>query len=331
MRRQALKASVALVASLGVHFAAAMVATPSAPPALVEGDATAEIAALGSSFEDLLRGSDRLRPAQAEPVTPVAPARAEAARPVEQRPVEELAETRPAVVHRASSTPLKTLAVSAIPASAIVQATPAAAGDVALPTPVAEPAPIAEEKPTEVASLAPSHAAEVVKALPEMPQVPVPVARPSRAEDARNLAEAQKPKEKKPVRNQPANAARGNADRNARAGQAEGREEAKSGTGGGERGGNASAAGNAAASTYPGKVYSKIRRTRQKKGDGAGVARIRFAIAPNGALASAAVASSSGSASVDSVALDHIRRSAPFPPPPTGAQSQFVIPVEVRR
>ena len=77
--RRNLRISLAIAASLGVHFAAAMAMTPSGPKVEIEGGATADIAALGSSFEDLLAGTSAAQPAEvtsaktaepvAEPVT----------------------------------------------------------------------------------------------------------------------------------------------------------------------------------------------------------------------------------------------------------------------
>ncbi len=100
--------------------------------------------------------------------------------------------------------------------------------------------------------------------------------------------------------------------------------------------GNANAAasvkaGNAAASNYPGKVYSKIQRTRQKSAGGSGAAMVAFAVGAGGQITSISLAGSSGNASLDRAALDHVRRAAPFPAPPDGAQTRFNIPIEFRR
>lgn len=337
--RHTLRISVAIAASLGVHFAAAMVAAPSAPPVLVEGGATAEIAMLGSSFENLLRGSDQLTPAEPAPVKPVETQPVKS-RPEETQPIETARAAMPAKVGSVSA-PVEiapaapavltgTVPVATKPAQKTETAEAVETPASAIPT-VAEPA-----KPVETAALTPSHATEIVRAEPDTPPIPLPLARPAQPQDERNLAaarEAQKAREvrRKQERTQVANVARGNADRNARAGSSQGRTDAKAKSGGNQSGGKATRAGNAQASNYPGKVYSRIRRTRQKRAGGTGVARVRFSIAANGALANVRVAASSGSSSVDNVAVDHIRRSAPFPPPPAGAQRQYVIPVEVRR
>ncbi|MCB1387488.1 MAG: energy transducer TonB [Nitratireductor sp.] len=89
--------------------------------------------------------------------------------------------------------------------------------------------------------------------------------------------------------------------------------------------------GNAAASNYPGEVYAKIARTRRKRAGGNGTARIRFSIGSGGGLATIVLAASSGNARVDDAALAHVRRSAPFPRPPAGAQRSFVIPIQFKR
>lgn len=339
---RALRISVAIVSSLGVHFAAAMVAAPSAPPVMVEGGATAEIAMLGSSFEDLLQGSDRLAPAEPAPAKPAEtrpvdedeaakPVDAELARPDETAQPEQ-AVVKP-VAYRAGTTPVApevltgTVPVTIQPAEKTEAAKTKETQTRSVAPEEAEPA-----KAVETATLTPSHAAGIVRAEPETQSIPVPMARPLQPDDKSNLAKAREAQQRKNAeRTQVANVARGNADRNASAGSAQGRAESKAKSGGSENGGKAKKAGNAKASNYPGKVYSKIRRTRQKRAGGTGVARVRFSIATNGALASVRIAGSSGSSSVDSVAVDHIRRSAPFPPPPAGAKRQFVIPVEVRR
>ena len=50
---------------------------------------------------------------------------------------------------------------------------------------------------------------------------------------------------------------------------------------------------------------------------------VAFSISDAGALASVKVLQSSGSTDLDQVAVDHIRRAAPFPKPPSGARRQF--------
>jgi periplasmic protein TonB len=74
---------------------------------------------------------------------------------------------------------------------------------------------------------------------------------------------------------------------------------------------------------YAKAVLKKVRATRKKSGAGKGTVVVGFAIDPSGGLASVQVLKSSGSATLDAVALDHIRRSAPFPVPPAGAKGGY--------
>jgi len=89
--------------------------------------------------------------------------------------------------------------------------------------------------------------------------------------------------------------------------------------------------GNAAASNYPGKVYSKIARTRRRSAGVSGKALVRFKVSSSGQLAGISIARSSGNGKVDNAAIAHVKRSAPFPKPPAGAKRTFVIPIQFRR
>jgi TonB family protein len=70
----------------------------------------------------------------------------------------------------------------------------------------------------------------------------------------------------------------------------------------------ATEAANAAASNYPGAVMRKINRTRKPNVGARGTAVLGFEIASNGALASNQVLRSSGSATIDAAAVDHLQR-----------------------
>ncbi|WP_439507258.1 TonB family protein [Yoonia sp.] len=84
-----------------------------------------------------------------------------------------------------------------------------------------------------------------------------------------------------------------------------------------------STGGQAAAAAYPGQVLRQITRLRPQRAPARGIVLVRFAISASGALADVSVAQSSGSAALDRLALDHIRRAAPFAAPPAGAQMAF--------
>lgn len=73
--------------------------------------------------------------------------------------------------------------------------------------------------------------------------------------------------------------------------------------------------GDLSPAAYAKAVIKKVRATKRKPDAGKGTVVVGFTIAANGSLASVQVLQSSGNAALDEVAMDHIRRSAPFPPP----------------
>lgn len=84
-------------------------------------------------------------------------------------------------------------------------------------------------------------------------------------------------------------------------------------------------AGGQAAARYGDQVMRQIARQRRQKAPDRGVVTVGFEIGADGGLRRVAVVSSSGSEALDLVALDHIRRAAPFPPPPEGAAVRFAF------
>jgi len=117
--------------------------------------------------------------------------------------------------------------------------------------------------------------------------------------------------------------ATGNADRQGVRGAADG---VASGTGTRAQGtpGGASSAKALSPARYGAAVIKRIRATPRHGAAGRGTALVGFEIGPAGTLASVRILRSSGSAGLDQAALDHIRRSAPFPPPPaTPARFSF--------
>lgn len=74
---------------------------------------------------------------------------------------------------------------------------------------------------------------------------------------------------------------------------------------------------------YAKAVMKKVRSTRKASGNGRGTVVVGFSIGPDGTLAAVTVLQSSGNAALDQTALDHIRRSAPFPVPPDNAGSSY--------
>ncbi|WP_166416915.1 cell envelope integrity protein TolA [Cochlodiniinecator piscidefendens] len=90
-------------------------------------------------------------------------------------------------------------------------------------------------------------------------------------------------------------------------------------------------AGNAAASNYDGIVWNRLRRTRVRTPNVSGEGVVQFRIAANGALDFVRIQRSSGNDRLDQSGIDHVRRAAPFAPPPTGARRTFGYVFEGQR
>ncbi|MDB5665492.1 TonB family protein [Cypionkella sp.] len=67
-------------------------------------------------------------------------------------------------------------------------------------------------------------------------------------------------------------------------------------------------------------VLKKIRGVKKRSGVGKGRAVVGFVISANGGLSLVKIVQSSGVAALDAAAVDHIKRAAPFPPPPDGGK-----------
>jgi protein TonB len=74
---------------------------------------------------------------------------------------------------------------------------------------------------------------------------------------------------------------------------------------------------------YAKSVIKKVRGTKKKRASARGTVLVAFSVGRDGGLAGVKVAQSSGNAELDQIALDHIRRSAPFPVPPEGVGRNF--------
>ncbi|KJS14620.1 MAG: hypothetical protein VR78_09845, partial [Hoeflea sp. BRH_c9] len=171
----------------------------------------------------------------------------------------------------------------------------------------------------ETARIEPVKPAETIAAREEPVPTPIPKPKP-------------KPKqEPNPVKKMPVSGQKSvNSTVDAKAGSQQGKASAKAAPSGNAQAKSAKT-GNAAASNYPGKVYSKIARTRQRNTGGRGIAHVSFQITASGQVAGVSVSRSSGNSSVDRAAIAHVKRASPFPKPPAGARTRFVIPIEFRR
>lgn len=88
-------------------------------------------------------------------------------------------------------------------------------------------------------------------------------------------------------------------------------------------GSKAKSGGGMSPAAYAKAVMKKVRSTRKQTGAGKGAVVVGFTIGDDGSLAGVKLLQGSGNAALDRVALDHIRRSAPFPPPPEGAGQNY--------
>lgn len=300
MKHAPLPFVTALVLSGALHAAGAIAIAPQPDALAVEGGGTGTIALLGEAFEDLAQGAQ-----------PVEATEAASAPPLSAQPVTTTASP---VVPATAATPAPALS---LPVSDTADLTAAPPADQAPPV-TPDPA------PPVVAALAPAPSPDA--AGPVSPPQPATVveADPAAPETSpRPRPRADRPK-KRIVENRPA-APAGNADRNTSRGAQTGQENAPAAAAaaGTARAQGNQQAGNAARSNYPGLVLRKIERTRKPAHAARGTVVVAFRVAPSGALASARVTRSTGDPSLERVALDHIRRAAPFPPPPAGAETDF--------
>ncbi|MBM9594398.1 energy transducer TonB [Roseitranquillus sediminis] len=92
--------------------------------------------------------------------------------------------------------------------------------------------------------------------------------------------------------------------------------------------GEATAAAPAGLEDYKKLVLVRIARQPRRATGLRGSAVIGLRIAGNGRVAELNVQRSSGSPRLDAVAVAHVRRAAPFPPPPDGISVTVVVTVE---
>ena len=173
---------------------------------------------------------------------------------------------------------------------------------------------------------------EPLQALPEIGvQVsPRPEVRPQRIEDEAQQRRALEEQQRQQREPKPApREKQGRAPQNTRAGAVDGSDQGQASQQS-TTSGRSTAAGNAAANNYPGLVWRKLSRVPRPNVGSRGTVVVSFLIGPNGGLNGVSVVRSSGSARLDQAALQVVRRAAPFPRPPAGAQRSFQISIEGR-
>ncbi|QFS84873.1 Gram-negative bacterial tonB protein (plasmid) [Roseivivax sp. THAF40] len=315
----------ALSVALVVHAALAA-ALVSVEATEVEGADGGTEVRLGNAFADMAVGTLSSVTAEApENVAPETPDRLEAERAEPLQP--EAATTAPERAPAGTVSPVEAIAVPSETTAERAQA-------VAISR--------AKEHPSDVSAVPTASATQVLQS----PQVSERVAaeipesaavtrsarpKPRSAEFEAEHKPPQMAKAEPQPKTQPdtrAKPAPGNSDRNAQAGEANGQRAAvamQSGAGGRQK-----AAGNAAASNYPGLVMGKLSRAGKPRVTARGTAVVAFSIAANGALSSVSLARSSGSAALDQAALRLVRGVGRFPEPPSGARRSFSIQIKGR-
>jgi periplasmic protein TonB len=292
--------------SVLVHLGGTLVLTAPAP---IEMAGTMPAAArLGNSFADVAAGHavSVPGPANTSP-TPVTDVPDRPATPV--LPPAETVEAKTGSVE--TFTPVSPNAPE--PMASPAPAAPVAPAPSAI-APVAPTETIAGTEPDDTAGALESSLRPRPRPEPE----PERAATPDPAPEQARVAESARP-----------SGAQAGAAEAERSGLAEGTAEGTSRDASGE-GAAATQAGNAASSNYPGVVMRKINRTRKPTVGARGTATVGFEIAADGALARVVLLGSSGHASIDAAAVDHVQRAAPFPAPPPGAQRRFQVAYESR-
>ncbi|MEO0943621.1 MAG: TonB family protein [Pseudomonadota bacterium] len=321
-----MKRSLALVLllSLGLHGVGFGVFNTS-EDIVVQGGAPATAARLGNSFADMVSGV----------TTPVTPEDADTLHPEETRASAPVDAERP--TDRATPSPLSetTSPISSAPTPVPRVKT----GVVVAPSfaPAAQSSMLAARLPEE------SDATSRTAPQSVRPSRPIEAA-PTQAEDrttgrtpiAVQQADANTERPRaRPDPNRRAEtptrpATQGTAAQDAARGSNDGTREATSNTASSNDRSVSQQGNSAAATNYPGQIWSKLQRGRLSGSAGRGSAVVSFRIAPNGRLAALAIARSSGVAQLDRAALSHVRRAAPFPAPPPGAKTRFNFTYEVR-
>lgn len=177
------------------------------------------------------------------------------------------------------------------------------------PLPVAAPAPPVPEAQTRPAPPLPniSQPAEVALPAPLTPEPPAPAPSPSPAPKAE--AKTKPPEPEKPVQRK---------TKTVKANPPKAKPAQASAAGASAPQAASKASGGVATSPalYAKAVMKKVRATRKETGAGKGRVVVGFTVATSGALAGVQVLRSSGDSGLDQIALNHIRRAAPFPAPP---------------
>ncbi|WP_299030930.1 cell envelope integrity protein TolA [uncultured Sulfitobacter sp.] len=304
MRRSFTAKLVSLLIAIGAVAGAAQLAAP-IQSVQIRGGGPQVQTQIGSDFEDLVAGT-----LTAQPVT------AQATKLTAQK-----------VVSSVRSTPAVSASVpeAAQPAPTLPKpATAVSSADVVASSPVTAPVPTALLAPATEAVVATAAQSDA----PTMSKRPLGK-NPQLAAAAEQKAEklAQERAKAAPRKTQ---TAKGNATRNSKKGVAQGNSRKAKAKTAGKTKKPAARAGSGSASSYPGKVMRRLSRQSRPRVRAKGTAVIAFSISSGGGLSRVSVARSSGSAALDRAAVAMVRKAAPFPRPPSGAQRKFSVNIKGR-
>lgn len=366
MRYAKLVAIGAFGTSLGIHGAG--VSHFRTETHLAATSASAGLASIGNSFDDLVAGvtspsSPTTQPSEPDDAeTPTAPETLEAAESTDVIEAAEVRETPDAPPEEAEPAPAEappdtppdkpvepvevTQPVAAEPETPTEEAAPAPT-ELAPVVPEAAAAPLAPSEAPPVlqtAEAAPLEATtpEIAEAAPlEVTSATVPEVAPVEvietiAAVADGVTENAVPVSPRPPRRPPgpvanadmpppSTASVANSATNALKGQTDGEEAGADAYGGAGREMTTSDVDEAVTAQYGNLLMERLSETERERVRISGEALISFKVSETGELETVTVARSSGSIELDEIALNHIRRAAPFPPPPVGARTTFTI------
>lgn len=341
----------AVMASCALHAAIAMffISGGNEEQILIEGSADAGITLLGNAPEDQSAAGEisELDPVEVTMITMLD------AKPVET--IEARAVAEPETIEAVQTAAIETPVAETIRPVVDQPVQPA----VTSPLPeilatdrlepveddniVQKPAELTTAEPVEVEKPAPAPEPEKIAATVE--PTPEPVEKPVKKAEAKPLkkpeqkADTPKKADKAPAKKEKAAKAgsAGNGQADARKGEANGAANGTTTAKG--KNGTSATSGNAAASNYPGKVVSKLRRalrsiSRSARAKAQSDVHVSFVVNASGGVGAVRIVKSSGSADLDRAALETVRRAAPFPPiPPESGRSswQFTLPLGVAR
>ncbi|MBY3383433.1 energy transducer TonB family protein [Rhizobium laguerreae] len=255
---------------------------------------------------------DPIQQAPAPEVTRVSPETAAAVEPeilVSEVPAEEsVAQPMSTVVPEQQQVPLDAVPPSEVQPTAVQ---PSEVQPAETPPEVAETP--QEVKPVETAEIQPE---------PERPPEAVtPTPKPKVAQEKPKPVEKKRPPQKTA-------GDKGEGQQTSTRGVAEGNSSAQSDNSSQAANGN-NGVGTAATANYKGKIRSRIRRAIRTPRGVEGSVVVTFSVNGGGGLTSARISRGSGVPEIDQLALDAVRRAAPFSPPPGGQAMTMSAPIEV--